>query len=376
MAGLYFHIPFCRQACHYCNFHFSTSFKKKDELIRAMRTELAMHRDEWTGHEFGTIYFGGGTPSAVATADIDALIEQVMSLYEVAPDPEITLEANPEDITPDNLSAWQESGINRLSIGIQGFQDDMLRHWNRIHDAAGALASIERAQAAGFSNISIDLIYGGPELEDSDWSKNLETVIGLGIPHISCYALTVEERTAMAYQVRQGRRPPVDEARAARHYAILQDTLGDRGYEQYEVSNFSLPGWHSRHNTSYWQDVPYLGIGPSAHSYDGTKRQWNVAHNIRYIDAIEAGTLLTEFEILSPAERYNELVMTGLRTSYGIDLGQVGSMGARFADHLLAHAKRYVDAGQIRATDERLFITPGSYFLSDGIAADLFMVKD
>jgi oxygen-independent coproporphyrinogen-3 oxidase len=374
MAGLYLHIPFCRQACHYCNFHFSTSFRKKDELVAAMADELRLRRDELPGHTFETLYFGGGTPSALDGPDIERLAGEALSRYPFSPDPEVTLEANPEDITAQNLTAWRNAGINRLSIGVQGFQDDMLKNWNRAHDAQTALSSIKRAQDAGFDNISIDLIYGDPILDDDAWISNIRTVTDLGVPHISCYALTVEEKTALAYQVSQGRRPPVDDERSSRQYAMLQVMMRDTGYEQYEVSNFAKPGWHSRHNIAYWQDVPYIGIGPSAHSYDGVKRQWNIAHNIRYIDALGAGTMLTEFEILTPAQRYNEQVMTGLRTSMGIDLGKIRAIGSAFIAHLERHAGRYVVTGQIRVDGGRMVLDPSAYFLADGIAADLFMV--
>src|SRR5690606_4100655 len=239
----------------------STSFRKKDELVAAMADELRLRRDELPGHTFETLYFGGGTPSALDGPDIERLAGEALSRYPFSPDPEVTLEANPEDITAQNLTAWRNAGINRLSIGVQGFQDDMLKNWNRAHDAQTALSSIKSAQDAGFDNISIDLIYGDPILDDDAWISNTRPATDLGVPHISCYALTVEEKTALAYQVSQGRRPPVDEERSSRQYAMLQAIMRDTGYEQYEVSNFAKPGWHSRHNIAYWQDVPYIGIG-------------------------------------------------------------------------------------------------------------------
>lgn len=339
-----------------------------------MRDELALRAGELADETFHTLYLGGGTPSALPTDDIALLVSTALARYPFIAEPEITLEANPEDLTAEQLAAWRSIGINRLSIGVQGFENELLKNWNRLHDAATALASISKAQSAGFENLSVDLIFGDPMLDDAAWASALETVTGLGVTHLSCYALTVEEKTALAYQVRHGRRPPVDESRSSHHFALLQDMMREAGYDQYEISNFAQPGWHSRHNMAYWQDVPYIGIGPSAHSYDGNKRQWNVAHNLRYVDAISEGILLSESEILTPAQRYNEWVMTGLRTSMGISLERIRSLGPDFSLHLERQAGRYKASGQIREEDHRMILDPGSYFLADGIAADLFIV--
>ena len=276
MAGIYIHIPFCRKACHYCNFHFSTSFKTKEELIGAMVVEIAMQAAYLDGQEIETIYFGGGTPSALPIEEIKQILGAIKDLHQIADDAEITLEANPDDIHADSVTQWKETGINRLSIGIQAFQDDLLAAWNRSHNAGQAMKAIALAQQAGIDNITADLIYGGPGLSDADWVSNIQRLIDADIPHISSYALTVETGTALHHQIEKGKSMMPDDDQANRQYAILQDMLTANGILQYEISNFAIPGFESRHNGSYWSGAHYLGIGPSAHSYNGDCRQWNV----------------------------------------------------------------------------------------------------
>ncbi|MBL0008107.1 MAG: radical SAM family heme chaperone HemW [Saprospiraceae bacterium] len=320
MAGIYIHIPFCRKACHYCNFHFSTSFKTKEEMIGAMVVEIAMQAAYLDGQEIETIYFGGGTPSSLPIEDIKLLLDAIRDVHQIADDAEITLEANPDDIHAESVTQWKEAGINRLSIGIQAFQDDLLAAWNRSHNAEQATTAIAIAQQAGIDNITADLIYGGPGLSDEDWVSNMQRLIDAGIPHISSYALTVESGTALHHQIEKGKSMIPDDDQANRQYAILQDMLTANGILQYEISNFALPGFESRHNGSYWSGAHYLGIGPSAHSYNGVSRQWNVSNNVRYIQSIGSGVIPSEMEILTEVQRFNELVMTGLRTSKGIDM--------------------------------------------------------
>lgn len=373
MAGIYIHIPFCRKACYYCNFHFSTSFKTKEEMIQAMVRELEMQTEYLEGQEIETIYFGGGTPSALPVEDIRLLLDSIRRLYPVSHAPEITLEANPDDIIADNLAWWKADGINRLSIGIQAFQDTLLTAWNRSHDAGQALKAIGLAQEAGFDNITADLIYGGPGLSDEDWILNIQRLIDSGIPHISSYALTVESGTALFHQIEKGKSTSPDDDQANRQYAILQEMLAANGFLQYEVSNFAKEGFESRHNRSYWSGAHYLGIGPSSHSFNGISRQWNVANNVRYIQSIADGVIPSEREELTEAQRYNELVMTGLRTSRGIDMQRVHALGEEYLKYLEDTIKEYVDAGQVfKNAFGNWALKPESLFYADGIAADLF----
>ncbi|MEO6133013.1 MAG: radical SAM family heme chaperone HemW [Saprospiraceae bacterium] len=371
MAGMYVHIPFCKKACTYCNFHFSTSFQMKDELINAIVSEIELQREYLGGQEVSTIYFGGGTPSAIPADDIRKIIEVIRQNYFVAPNAEITLEANPDDIRSGTLKSWKETGINRLSIGIQAFQENLLRAWNRSHTSDQAKAAIQLSQNAGFENITADLIYGGPGLSDEDWIKNINTLIRSGIPHISSYALTVEKGTALSHQIDTGKVIAPDDEQGNRQYSILQSILKVNGFEQYEVSNFSLPGMNSRHNTSYWSGKHYLGIGPSAHSYDGISRQWNVANNIKYIQSIKEKLIPFEKEILTEIQRYNELVMTGLRTSNGIDNRRVSEIGEKFAFYLDEECIKR-EGKIIKNELGNWMLKPEYYFFADGIAADLF----
>jgi len=371
VAGIYIHIPFCKKACHYCNFHFSTSFQKREELIKAIAEEVKLQSGYLAGQEIGTIYFGGGTPSAMPAKDIQFILETLKSKFNVSPDVEITLEANPDDIRNDVLDEWKEMGINRLSIGIQAFQDDLLKAWNRSHSATQARQAISLSQKAGFQNITVDLIYGGSGLSDEEWIENIQTIIDSGVPHISCYALTVEPNTALAFQIETGKVKTPDDEQSNRQYTILQSLLKKEGYEQYEVSNFSLPGWKSKHNTGYWSGIHYLGIGPSAHSYNGISRQWNISNNIQYIQSIENGIIPFELELLTEIQRYNELVMTGLRTSNGIDQKRINNLGERFSKHLDVIVANF--RGRIVKNDmDNWVLKPEFYFFADGIAADLF----
>lgn len=373
MAGIYVHIPFCKKACTYCNFHFSTSFQRKDELINAIVEEIRIQFAYLEGDLIKTIYYGGGTPSALPPADIARIHNTIRSYHKVAGDAEITLEANPDDITPDNLNAWLETGINRLSIGIQCFQDTLLIDWNRTHNAAQSKASLLLAKEHGFDNISADLIYGGAGLTDADWIYNIHTLMDLNIPHISCYALTVEQGTVLAHQIKKGRAKSPDDEQSSRQYEILQTTLLKNGYEQYEVSNFAKPGYRSKHNTGYWNGEKYLGIGPSAHSYNGVSRQWNVSNNVKYTHALQHHKIPFEAEVLTDAQRFNEIIMTGLRTSKGIDMERLTE---EEKIHLHEAVKKYMDEGKIKVTAEGKYaLKPEYYFFADGIAADLFLVS-
>ncbi|MFN2437800.1 MAG: radical SAM family heme chaperone HemW [Chitinophagaceae bacterium] len=313
------HIPFCKQACHYCNFHFTTSLFHKNELVTALLKEIEMQKDFFEGEKINTIYFGGGTPSLLSIDDCQLLIGKIHQNFNVATDAEITLEANPDDIDAAKLSGWIETGINRLSIGIQSFFEEELKWMNRAHTAEQARESLQLA-IKEFDNITIDLIYGSLFLTNEMWQHNVQTAIQYGIPHLSCYALTVEEKTPLHKLIRLNNIKPVDSDKQAGQFLLLMEWLRVAGYEHYEVSNFAKPGYRSQHNSSYWKGDKYLGIGPSAHSFTGYSRQWNVANNQQYIASIIVGILPMETELLTSADQLNEYIMISLRTMEGMDL--------------------------------------------------------
>ncbi len=372
MAGIYIHIPFCKQACHYCDFHFSTSLKKKQELLAALKHELFLRKQELNGEEIETIYFGGGTPSILAMEEINALIEAVYQNYTVVDQPEITLEANPDDLDSATILRLAQSKVNRLSIGIQSFGEEDLKMMNRAHNATEAITCLQEV-VQYFDNISIDLIYGIPNLSNERWLANIQRVLDLGIPHISCYALTVEERTALNKLIQKGVIPSPKEEVAHAHFMLLIDKLKQSGYIHYELSNFAKPGYYSKNNSAYWLGKKYLGIGPSAHSFDGKYRSWNISNNPLYIKAIEAGELPSEIEELSITDRYNEYVMTGLRTIWGVDLARIEhEFGSTFHEYLVRESASFIADGLMHEAAGILTITDKGKFLSDGIASDLF----
>jgi len=340
-------------------------------MISALIKEIHLRADYLEGQEIETIYFGGGTPSAVPASDIKKILDAVKEKFQVVPNVEITLEANPDDIRSESAEAWKSIGINRLSIGIQAFQEDLLKAWNRSHTSQQAKTAIELSQQAGFQNITVDLIYGGPGLSDEDWRYNINILIESGIPHISCYALTVEKGTALAHQIEKGRVMAPDDEQSNRQYAILQTILKRNGFTQYEVSNFSKPGMESRHNRNYWSGAHYLGIGPAAHSFNGVSRQWNISNNIKYINALQENVIPFEKETLTNAQRYNEVVMIGLRTSHGIEAVRIKELGDEFVHYLQNVVARYADRFYKNESGNWV-LRPEYYFFSDGIAADLF----
>lgn len=372
-CGVYIHIPFCRKACHYCDFHFSTSPALRNGMVGAILQEMALTKGT-QGLRVDTLYFGGGTPSLLPTADIERLLQGVNAILPIAPDAEITLEANPDDMDADRLSEWKSIGITRLSIGIQSFRDEDLRWMNRSHDARQALAAVEAAQAAGFSDISIDLIFGSPGLPTEAWASNLEIALSLGVPHLSCYALTVEAGTPLDAMVRRQKRLPPDPERQAEQYLLLLDRTEAAGYEPYEISSFCRPGHRSRHNSAYWKGTPYFGFGPSAHSFDGTDRRWNIASNTAYIEAIRKGSIPSEAETLTPVQRLNEYVMTALRTQEGIDLARVAqAWGTEEADRLRSGIAKQMDRGMVVLAEECIRLTREGRLFADGIASELFL---
>jgi oxygen-independent coproporphyrinogen-3 oxidase len=375
MAGIYIHIPFCRQACHYCDFHFSTSMKKKDDMILALAKEIAMRKNEFANETVETIYFGGGTPSVLSNDEIQTLIDAIYQNYSIGENPEITLEANPDDLSKDRIIQLSDSPINRLSIGIQSFFEDDLKMMNRAHNAVEAEACLAEA-VEYFDNISIDLIYGVPGMTNERWLHNVNKALSFGVPHISSYALTVEPKTALDKFVKKGViAQPSDEA-AQEHFLLLVDTLEANGFVHYELSNFGKEGYFSKNNTAYWLGKKYLGIGPSAHSYDGIHRSWNIANNALYLKGIEENQLPAETEKLTPADRYNEYVMTGLRTIWGVSVQRVhDDLGKLFSDYLLKESDKFITQGLLVNDKGIIKTTREGKFLADGIASDLFFIN-
>lgn len=372
---MYLHIPFCKQACHYCDFHFSTSLKRKDELVEALCRELELRKRELSG-SVETIYFGGGTPSLLSQAELNHILDTIFENYSVAEKVEITLEANPDDLSLKKLESLANTKINRLSIGVQSFFDRDLKLMNRAHNEEEAQRSIEEAKRF-FENISIDLIYGIPGMTNFDWNKNLEKALTLDIPHISAYALTVEPKTALEKFIQKGKIAPTDDEMAKRHFEILMDTLEKEGFEHYEFSNFGKPGFFSQNNLAYWLGKKYLGIGPSAHSYDGVHRSWNIANNIKYIHSIQQDILPNEVERLSEIDKYNEFVMTRLRLKQGVSVSETEKkFGSAKKDYLLEQAENYLEKGLLVLENNHLRISKKGKFLSDGIASDLFWIEE
>jgi len=383
---IYIHIPFCKQACHYCDFYFSTSMKKKEEMVLAIAKEIQLRKSElldcarsdkndaefW---EVETIYFGGGTPSVLTTEEIEFLIAEVYQHYSVVENPEITLEANPDDLTSERIVELSKSSINRLSIGIQSFFEADLAMMNRAHNSVEAQKCLELATQY-FDNISIDLIYGIPGMSNEQWQQNIETALRFGVPHISSYALTVEPKTALNTLIQKGKiDAPKDEVAEA-HFQILVETLEKNGFIHYELSNFGKENYFSKNNSAYWLGKKYIGIGPSAHSYDGISRSWNVANNALYLKAIQQNQLPNEKEILSTADRYNEYIMTGLRTIWGVALERIErEFGERYLDYLIKQSEKFVKDELLAIENNILKPTSKGKFLTDGIASDLFYLN-
>jgi oxygen-independent coproporphyrinogen-3 oxidase len=375
MAGIYIHIPFCKQACYYCDFHFSTSLKKKDELISCLIKEIELRKNELNGETVETIYFGGGTPSLLSQQELDQIIESVYEYHTVADDPEISLEANPDDLSEQTIQELAESKVNRLSIGIQSFFERDLKLMNRAHNANEAKTCLEFATQY-FDNISLDLIYGIPGLSHEDWRTNIHTALSFGVPHISSYALTVEPKTALDAFIKKGIIEEVDDEQAQEQFHILMEELQKADFIHYELSNFGKKGFFSKNNSAYWQGKYYLGMGPSAHSFDGNQRSWNVRNNSKYIQALQQNQLPIEREILTKTDQYNEYIMTGLRTMWGVDLNKVKSdFGIKHYEYLLLHSEKHREEDLLYIDDTKLKTTQKGKFLSDGISSDLFKLN-
>jgi len=372
MAGIYIHIPFCKQACHYCDFHFSTSLTYKDELIGALLREIKLQKAYLGGETIETIYFGGGTPSLLSGEELNTIIDTITTIHTVATGAEITLEANPDDLDHDKIKALRQTPINRFSIGIQSFFDDDLIWMNRAHRSAEADSSVKRAEDAGFDNITVDLIYGYPLLTDQKWKTNLDKVFDLQVPHISAYSMTVEPRTALAAFIKKKNQPPMNEEQSAEQFIQLMDAMASHGFEHYEISNFCKPGLYSRHNTNYWKGVKYLGIGPSAHSYNGETRQWNIANNAKYIHSLTTSIIPSEKEVLSESDRLNEYIMTSLRTMWGLELSKLNNIAAGASDILLKSATGSFERDWLRQENQIIYLTQKGKLYADHIASELF----
>ncbi|AZB08752.1 radical SAM family heme chaperone HemW [Chryseobacterium sp. G0162] len=373
---IYIHIPFCKQKCSYCNFHFSTSLNFKDEMLRAMKTEIQLRKHELKSKSLKSLYFGGGTPSILSVDEINSLIDEVLHGFSFEKDIEITLEANPDDLDKNFLKQLAGTPVNRLSIGTQSFFEEDLKLMNRAHTASEAEGSIKRAQDFGFENLSIDLIYGSPTSNLEIWKENLHKTIALEVPHISSYALTVEPKTALDNWISKGKVKSPKEEEQNREFYYLSDFLKDNGFEHYEVSNFAKPGFYSRHNSAYWKYQEYLGIGPSAHSYNGFDvRSWNIANNQQYIKKLGAKLLAKEEEILSKEDQFNEMIMIGLRTIWGVDMKSLKEkFDDRFMEHFKNEIRHKMEEGILIIENDHLKIPEKHWFMADGIASDLFMV--
>lgn len=375
MSGIYIHIPFCKQSCYYCDFHFSTSFKKKDLMVEAIINELKMRKGEFKNTTVETVYFGGGTPSLLSLDELNQIMAAIYKFYKVSSAPEITLEANPDDLTKEKIKQLAASPINRLSIGIQSFFEEDLKLMNRAHNAEEAKACLDET-LNHFENISIDLIYGIPGMSNERWMQNIETALQFNIPHISSYALTVEPKTALSKFISKGIIENVDDDMAQAQFLILLEKLNDADFIHYELSNFGKAGFFSKNNSAYWQGKSYLGIGPSAHSFNGKQRSWNIRNNSIYINSIQNNTLPNEIETLTKTDAYNEYIMTGLRTIWGVSLAKVETdFGESYKKYLLQQAQKHIVEHLLYLDDDKLRVTKNGKFLSDGIASDLFMLN-
>jgi oxygen-independent coproporphyrinogen-3 oxidase len=375
LAGIYIHIPFCKQKCNYCNFHFSTKKDNVEELVSGMIIELDQRKSYLKTKKIDSIYFGGGTPSIIDVKHIISIIEKIYSLYEVKKSAEITMEFNPDDIKKEKLNILRAAGINRLSIGIQSFENKDLIFMNRSHNAAEAINSIQLAKECGFDNISIDLIYGVPNQTESIWKKNLQQMFDLQIDHFSAYALTVEPNTKLNYLIKKKKIKPLSESKSENHFKILQEISSEIGYKQYEISNFCRKDKFALHNTSYWEDKIYLGIGPSAHSYNGESRRWNISNNLKYITFINSGEKYFDEEILSINQKYNEYTLTSLRTIWGVSLDYLeNNFDKMITSHFKKNSRKWIENENAILENNSLKLTNKGMLFADAISSDLFII--
>ena len=374
MAGIYIHIPFCKKACHYCNFHFSTQLKYIDDFTKAIIQEIEIQKN-YLSQPIETLYFGGGTPSLLPMDDFHKILDKLRSVYSLDSNIEFTIEANPDDIQPKQVNAWKKAGVNRLSIGIQSFQPAALQWMNRAHTTEQAHEAIRAAQGEGIENISIDLIYGTPHLTNDDLKADLAMIDQYQIQHLSCYALTVEEKTALHAMIQNKKIDRVHPEHQAAHFEIITNYTEKIGMEHYEISNFSKPGFRSKHNSNYWKGIPYLGLGPSAHSYNKNTRQWNVANNQLYFSTLEKKELPFEIEQLPVATKYNEYMMISLRCMEGFSLAYISqNFGPEFYAHTLKITQGFVVKNWLSETSQGYTLSKAAKFFADGIASDFFWI--
>lgn len=373
MAGIYFHIPFCKQKCHYCNFYSVASDKNKEAFLEALAKEIELQKNYLKNETVETIYFGGGTPSVLSADEINSLFQKLQTIFSISKNAEITFEANPDDLTKSYLQSLKRTPINRFSIGIQSFIEEDLKYLNRVHSAQQALQSIKYAQDVGFENLSIDLIYGIPTLTETNWIKNLDVFFELSFPHLSAYALTVEPKTALDVLIRKQKMKPVAEDRILDHFKILLEQMNQNNYTHYEISNFCKEPFYSLHNKNYWFRKSYLGLGPSAHSFNGNSRQWNVSNTLKYISSINSGIIPTEIEKLSEDQKYNEYILTSLRTIWGIEEKYIlNQFGVSHLNDFEKSIKKYILDDKVNTEGGRYFLTNSGKLFADGIAAELF----
>jgi oxygen-independent coproporphyrinogen-3 oxidase len=374
MAGIYIHIPFCRDACHYCDFHFAISYSKADEMVDAICREISLRKSYLDQQELNTIYFGGGTPSSLPVSKISQIIETVYANHPVSDQPEITLEANPDDLDPDYINNIQKAGVNRLSIGVQSFINEDLQWMNRTHNSSQAETCIGLCQKAGFSNLNVDLIYGLPGQTAEKWVSNINKIIELNVPHISAYHLTYEPGTVINYKKEKRKLEELNEDDSIEQFQVLISHLNRAGFIHYEISNFAREGFFSKHNLGYWNQEPYIGIGPSSHSYNGISRQWNHPRNRSYISSMHENRDFFEIEILTSDIKFHEYIMTSLRTKWGTDLDYIKRIfGDKHLNHILEKSYQYVISGDMIREEEKIILTDKGKLISDFIMQDMFL---
>jgi oxygen-independent coproporphyrinogen-3 oxidase len=374
MAGIYLHIPFCKQKCHYCNFFSIASLKKKNNLFNALLSEIELQKNYLGGETIETIYFGGGTPSLLEGDEINQIIDELAKHHLMVQVPEITLEANPDDLNKEKIRALKKTPVNRMSIGVQSFFDEDLKYLNRIHNADEALLSVKRVMEAGYTNLTIDLIYGIPTLSEENWSQNLETFFSLNLPHLSAYALTVEPKTALDLLISRNKIKPVEEAAIVSHFNLLMRATKYNGFSHYEISNFCREPHFSKHNVSYWSGKKYLGLGPSAHSYNGTSRQWNVSSIDEYNKNIHSGIIPSSNEVLTNDQLYNEYVLTSLRTMWGTDVSIIESrFGTNRSAYFVKCIAKFLPENKVIVKGKKYCLTDEGKLFADGIASELFV---
>ncbi len=372
MSGIYLHIPFCKQACHYCNFHFSTNLDRESAVIDAICREIQMRKDFLPTKKIETLYLGGGTPSVISEESLKNLIAELSEVYDLSSLREFTLEANPDDITVENLEMWKEVGVNRFSLGVQSFFDEELEYMNRAHSSSQSYKSIDLIRKARFANFSIDLIYGGHLTSSGMMLMNIHEAVQLKIPHLSIYGMTVEEKTALHSFIQTGKMDPIPETKQAEQFSLVMEQMAEDGYEQYEISNYCKSKKYALHNTNYWKGASYVGFGPSAHSFNGEMRAWNISDNNAYVKAIDGGASYSKEERLSDKDKYNEYIMTGLRTKWGVNRAIVTNEFAAFADTFEAGLAQQLESKCIEEKEESFVLTQTGKLIADNVISELF----